>query len=168
MNYGADRANEGRRGHAVVSGGEPQLAEEELETGEPISGELEPKAPKKIPALKGRFDAKPSVEVEASEPSSGGQMVLATAKYLKPDEYNTDSVAKKKKKSAPQPGNTGNSEQSLEGRVFHSGFWGGLLAMVVAVIWFFAGLANDTLYFYPPILFVIGLGAIFKGTTSGE
>ncbi|AMV30302.1 hypothetical protein VT84_38275 [Gemmata sp. SH-PL17] len=168
MNCDTERANEGEWGHEDVSGETSQLVQEELETGEPISGELEPKVPKKIPALPGRFDAKPSAEVETSESSSGGQMVLATAKYLKPDEYNTDSLAKKKKKRAPQSENAEGTEQSLEGRVFNSGFWGGLLAMVVAVIWFFAGLANDTLYFYPPILFVIGLGAIFKGTTSSE
>ncbi|MBP3958801.1 hypothetical protein J8F10_26445 [Gemmata sp. G18] len=142
-----------------------ESADEELEIGEPISGELEPKAPKKIPALQGRFGAKtaPAAETETCGSSSGGQMVLATAKYLKPDEYNTDSIAKKKKRQAPQSESSG---QSLEGRVFNGGFWGGLLAMVVAVIWFFAGLMNDTLFFYPPILFVIGLGAIFKGGRS--
>jgi hypothetical protein len=40
--------------------------------------------------------------------------------------------------------------------------------MAVAVVWFIAGLMNDFLFFYPPILFVIGLIAFFRGLARGE
>jgi hypothetical protein len=42
----------------------------------------------------------------------------------------------------------------------------GLLAMVGAVVWFVVGLMNDTIFFYPPILFIIGLISFFKGIAN--
>lgn len=48
----------------------------------------------------------------------------------------------------------------------HSGrneMLGGIASMVGAVIWFFAGLYFGYIYFYPPILFVLGLIAFIKG-----
>lgn len=45
---------------------------------------------------------------------------------------------------------------------------GGLLSMIGAVVRFIAGLMNDVLFFSPPILFVIGLDAFFKGMTRSE
>lgn len=43
-----------------------------------------------------------------------------------------------------------------------------MLDGIVAAVWFIAGLMNDILFFYPPVLFVIGLGAFFKGMAKGE
>jgi hypothetical protein len=53
--------------------------------------------------------------------------------------------------------------RSLEGRIFNGGVLGGLLAMLVALVWFIVGLAADRIFFYPPILFIIGLVAFIKG-----
>ncbi|MFL5328902.1 MAG: hypothetical protein ACJ8C4_08290 [Gemmataceae bacterium] len=39
----------------------------------------------------------------------------------------------------------------------------GILMMLGAVVWFVAGLAAGYIFFYPPILFVLGIGAIIKG-----
>jgi hypothetical protein len=33
----------------------------------------------------------------------------------------------------------------------------------VSAIWFFGGLAFGVIFFYPPILFVIGIGVLLKG-----
>lgn len=41
--------------------------------------------------------------------------------------------------------------------------FGGLLMMAGAVVWFVLGLMNNYIYFYPPILFVIGLVSLIKG-----
>jgi hypothetical protein len=49
-----------------------------------------------------------------------------------------------------------------------AGAAGGVLMMVGAVVWFVVGLANDTLFFYPPVLFVIGLVAFVKGLSGGR
>lgn len=45
----------------------------------------------------------------------------------------------------------------------NAGVIGGILMMVIAVIWFVVGLAGGIIFFYPPILFVIGIIAVVKG-----
>lgn len=55
----------------------------------------------------------------------------------------------------------------LERKVLSGGVAGGLLAMVIAVVWFVAGLAADRIFFYPPVLFVLGLVAAAKGVAAG-
>lgn len=57
-------------------------------------------------------------------------------------------------------------EQGWFGSV-NSGVLGGLLMMVIAVVWFVLGLAADTIFFYPPILLVIGLVSTPKGLGGG-
>ena len=44
----------------------------------------------------------------------------------------------------------------------------GLLMMVGAAVWFFVGLEAGIIFFYPPILFVIGLGTMFQGFGSDD
>ena len=49
----------------------------------------------------------------------------------------------------------------------NAGIGGGLLMMAIAVIWFFGALfLVDRIFFYPPILFVFGLIAVFKGMAN--
>ncbi len=50
-----------------------------------------------------------------------------------------------------------------EKSVLSGGMIGGGLAMIGAVVWFIAGLAAGYIFFYPPILFVIGLVGFIKG-----
>jgi len=38
--------------------------------------------------------------------------------------------------------------------------------MLGAVVWFFLGLAAGRIFFYPPILFVFGIGAVVRGFTG--
>jgi hypothetical protein len=45
----------------------------------------------------------------------------------------------------------------------NAGIVGGLLMMLIAVVWFVVGLALGIIFFYPPILFVIGILALAKG-----
>jgi hypothetical protein len=49
----------------------------------------------------------------------------------------------------------------------NAGVAGGVLMILIAVIWFVAGLAGGIIFFYPPILLVIGLIAIGKGLMGG-
>jgi hypothetical protein len=44
----------------------------------------------------------------------------------------------------------------------------GCLMMAGAALWFFLGLAAGIIYFYPPILFILGIGAIFRGFSGGD
>ena len=43
-----------------------------------------------------------------------------------------------------------------------------ILVVAGAAIWFFAGLAAGRIYFYPPILFCLGIGAIINGFRGTE
>jgi hypothetical protein len=46
--------------------------------------------------------------------------------------------------------------------------WCGLAMMVGAIIWFFGALAVGVIFFYPPILFIIGLISFFTGLIDGD
>jgi hypothetical protein len=48
----------------------------------------------------------------------------------------------------------------------NAGVVGGLLMILIAVVWFVAGLAAGYIFFYPPILFVIGIIAFIKGLSG--
>jgi hypothetical protein len=45
---------------------------------------------------------------------------------------------------------------------------GGLVSMVIAIIWFVVGLFFDRFFFYPPILFCFGLVSLIHGLISGR
>lgn len=55
-----------------------------------------------------------------------------------------------------------------EKKGLEKGVIGGLIMMVIAVVWFVAGLKADIIFFYPPILFVIGLFGFLKGLLTGN
>jgi hypothetical protein len=52
--------------------------------------------------------------------------------------------------------------------VVSSGVVTGALMMIVAVIWFFGALALNWVFFYPPIMFVLGLVAFTRGLMGYE
>ncbi len=80
-----------------------------------------------------------------------------------PDEDDTPEPPRKKKKKK-RPSSSGGS---WSGPSFGA-IGGGLLAMIGAVVWFVAGLMNDVIFFYPPVLFVLGLISLGKGLTGQE
>lgn len=45
---------------------------------------------------------------------------------------------------------------------------GGLVVMLVAVGWFVAGLAAGVIFFYPPVMFVLGMITVVKGIMSND
>ncbi|MEO1994471.1 MAG: hypothetical protein ABGZ17_04270 [Planctomycetaceae bacterium] len=48
----------------------------------------------------------------------------------------------------------------------NAGVLGGILMIVVAVVWFVGGLAAGIIFKYPPILLIIGIVAIIRGVMS--
>ena len=85
------------------------------------------------------------------------------------DEEEEDRPRKKKKRK-PKRKNDQPQEHShfgLEKSIMTGGVAGGLLAMIIAVVWFVVGLMNDRIFFYPPILLIVGLVAFFKGLMGG-
>lgn len=64
--------------------------------------------------------------------------------------------------------NTGSDDDysgafGFEKRLFNSGILGGLLFMGIAAVWFIVGLLNGYLFYYPPVMFILG----FIGFVSG-
>ena len=48
------------------------------------------------------------------------------------------------------------------------GVVGGLTMIIIAVIWFAAGYEAGYIFYYPPILFIIGVYAVIKGLATGN
>ena len=114
---------------------------------------------------------------QASSTSCGypaeGSVALMTASLVKPaadrverpGDYrsrgrNIEREAERRLREEGYGGDYHGTERSL----VNGGVIGGGLAMVGAVIWFFAGIIYlDMIYFYPPILFVCGLMGVMKG-----
>lgn len=55
-----------------------------------------------------------------------------------------------------------------EKRGIDKGVLGGLVMMGIAAAWFFLGLKANRIFFYPPVLFLMGLYAFFKGLMTGN
>ena len=48
------------------------------------------------------------------------------------------------------------------------GVVGGVVMMVIALVWIFGRLSAGYIYYYPPILFIIGVVALVKGLVKGN
>ncbi len=48
------------------------------------------------------------------------------------------------------------------------GVTGGIIMMVIAVVWFVVGYQAGRIFYYPPVLFLIGLYALIKGIWRGN
>jgi len=48
------------------------------------------------------------------------------------------------------------------------GIVGGVIMIAISLVWFFGGLAVDRIFFYPPVLLIIGVIAIVKGAAEGN
>ena len=90
--------------------------------------------------------------------SEGSQTASAPAYLTAPKPR--PKVKKKKKKTSGS--GSGSSSSSSGGPDFNQVF-GGLAMMAGAVVWFVGGLFFGILFFYPPILLIIGFVAMIKG-----
>lgn len=61
-----------------------------------------------------------------------------------------------------------NSFFAPEKRGVEKGVIGGIVMIGIAVVWFFVGLEAGYIFFYPPILFLIGVYALLKGLFTGN
>jgi hypothetical protein len=55
-----------------------------------------------------------------------------------------------------------------ERRGWDAGMMGGLAMMAIAAVWFFGGLAVGIVFYYPVILFIIGLVGFVRGLFTGN
>lgn len=63
---------------------------------------------------------------------------------------------------------SGNDFFAPEKKGLSNGVVGGFAMMLIAVVWFVAGYSAGYIFFYPPILFVIGLVGLLKGLFTGN
>jgi hypothetical protein len=79
-------------------------------------------------------------------------------------------------KKAPRPKRRSGGQRRKLGVVFEEGWFGslnagiigGILMMLIAIVWFTVGLLFGIIFIYPPILLVIGAIALIKGLASLE
>lgn len=87
----------------------------------------------------------------------------------RPDqEYDGPRKARKRNRSRRNEDEAKPGHFATERGVVNGGVIGGLAAMVGAVVWFVVGLMNDILFYYPPILFILGIVAVVKGLVGGN
>jgi len=55
-----------------------------------------------------------------------------------------------------------------EKRGVKKGVLGGVVMIAIAIVWFVVGLAANRIFFYPPILLIIGVVAVIKGLAQGN
>jgi hypothetical protein len=108
-------------------------------------------------------------EVDPEPPPPPRPQSITAAPRLPPAPVKVEKKPKPKaKKRAKREGYSGVAfEEGWFGSV-NSGAVGGILMMVIAVVWFVGGWMAGRIFFYPPILFVIGFIALVKGIFGGE
>jgi hypothetical protein len=103
----------------------------------------------------------PSATVPMAPPPLAQQQPVSWA----PSSTLTYAQAQARQKGKRQPRVV--FEQGWFGSV-NSGAIGGILMMIIAAVWFVVGLSFNRIFFYPPILFVIGAIAVIKGLLGGN
>lgn len=112
--------------------------------------------------------AGPAQPAQSSSPFSdddfkGDYQLQAAPPAPPPNPYSSPQFT-----SLPASGYSGSYQRKKEGGFWNGSVLGGVAMMVIAVVWFFGGLAVGFIFFYPPILFIIGLVAFFKGLFAGN
>jgi hypothetical protein len=128
------------------------------------------KATMTVPAPKGQRTATKSAPVRKAKPADD----VDDVDFLDEDELDDDieelprprkksGSGKKKSKAAAGGGFFGPENKALSW-----GPWGGVLLMVIAVVWFVVGLMGNIIFYYPPILFIFGLIGTIKALISRD
>jgi len=107
--------------------------------------------PRRRPKLRADDDEEPRRRSKFREDDEDDRPV----RRKRDDDDDEDRPIRKKKKKATSNANIGS-------------IFGGLAMMLIAVLWFFGGLWAGYIFFYPPILFVVGIIALVKGMVGGE
>lgn len=83
-------------------------------------------------------------------------------KRKRSSEYEDDDDDDRPRRRKKQVKNDGGF-WSFEKGIMNGSVIGGALAMLGAVVWFVLGLVGNRIFFYPPILFIIGLIGVIRG-----
>ncbi|MCE7994232.1 MAG: hypothetical protein HEP71_19750 [Roseivirga sp.] len=75
---------------------------------------------------------------------------------------------KNRKQAEEQADDSGGGFFEPEKKGLQKGVLGGIAMMVIAAVWFVLGWQAGYIYYYPPILFIIGLVGLIKGIAQGN
>lgn len=114
-----------------------------------------------VPRADGTLPPRPAPRPAAVPPPPPPPTAPPKPKTLPPAPTGTD-LKRSSGVHDPQAVAAAPDEQSQEGW-FNGGVIGGLGLVLLSVVWLGVGLALDRLFFYPIILFFIGVGTIIKG-----
>jgi hypothetical protein len=134
----------------------------------PVPGaEVEQEALAGLMSSEGEYDMAPPPPPPPSPSASAPMMRPPPPPPVQPKNWGGADVASggKHAKAARQPRVV--FEQGWFGNI-NSGVLGGLLMIVIAAAWFGLGLMGGRIFFYPPVLAVIGLMSVFKGMAGGD
>lgn len=97
-----------------------------------------------------------------TSPQSGAKF---QTRYSNPEAYKSAAPPPKKKSAMPKRtrSRTSSSSSSHQSTFFDGPVIGGIGMMLGATIWFVVGWYAGYIFYYPPILFLIGLGSVAKG-----
>jgi hypothetical protein len=144
----------------VVEEDEPE--EIELEVIEEEEEELEEVLPAEPQSRRSAIQSAPAKRPARLSSSEDDERIQAT----RPRDEDEDHPRPKRRRPKLRREEARGPEIAFEKGWFgsiNSGIAGGLLMMFIAVVWFFGGLMVNVLFWYPPVLFVIGIIAVIKG-----
>jgi len=84
-----------------------------------------------------------------------------TCPDFKIDQPEADRLVQREREIKEEDASSGTF--SSEKKMISKGMLGGGIMMAIAVVWFFGGLYAGYIFYYPPILFLIGVYALVKG-----
>jgi hypothetical protein len=123
----------------------------------PAAPAVAPRAPSNQ-ALDDAASPSPPDPLDFASPSAAAQSKDATFPDL--------SAEPPAKIKYPDPQEHGSFR--MESKGVEKGVLGGIAMIAIAVIWFVVGLLCGYIFFYPPILLVIGIFAVIKGLATGN
>lgn len=121
-----------------------------------------------IPARAKPVSARPAVASVDPEDEEDDDRPRRRSRRDDDDDEEEDRRPRRRRRKDKEPEHAGIF--GTEKWVISGGVIGGAIAMLVAVVWFVLGLMADRIFFYPPILFVVGLFGLVKGmmTRGGD
>lgn len=120
------------------------------------ANDLPPATPYIPPSATQNYAQKPSSSSSSTNSNSIANDYLKNAKREKIEKEKRDSEG------------GGGGATSGGGELFGSSALYGVAMMIGAVVWFVVGLFFDRIFFYPPVMFVLGLVAMVRGLFDGD